>query len=86
MRARVAPAWRRPSCDVSEVQIESMGPGDVNPYYEQDGIVIYHADCRDVLPTLEPVDLVLTDPPYNVSAFNGRDNTTIGKIKRADGS
>jgi site-specific DNA-methyltransferase (adenine-specific) len=41
------------------------------PYYEQDGITIYHADCRDVLPTLEAgsVDLVLTDPPFNVG-FN----------------
>jgi site-specific DNA-methyltransferase (adenine-specific) len=38
----------------------------VKPYYEQDGITIYHADCRDVLPSLPPVDLVLTDPPYNV--------------------
>lgn len=36
----------------------------MKPYYEQDGIVIYHGDCRDVLPTLEPVDLVFTDPPY----------------------
>ena len=38
----------------------------MKPYYEQDGIVIYHCDCREVLPTLEPVDLVLTDPPYGV--------------------
>jgi DNA modification methylase len=39
------------------------------PYYEQDGITIYHGDCRDVLPTLElgSVDLVLTDPPYGIS-------------------
>ena len=36
------------------------------PYYDRDGITIYHGDCRDVLPTLErdSVDLVLTDPPY----------------------
>lgn len=34
------------------------------PYYDQDGITIFNADCRDVLPHLEPVDLVLTDPPY----------------------
>lgn len=34
------------------------------PYYEEAGIVIYNADCRDILPHLEPVDLVLTDPPY----------------------
>ena len=36
------------------------------PYYESDGIVIYHADCRDILPHLPKVDLVLTDPPYGV--------------------
>jgi site-specific DNA-methyltransferase (adenine-specific) len=35
-----------------------------SPYYQEDGITIYHGDCRDILPTLEPVDLVLTDPPY----------------------
>lgn len=39
----------------------------ISPYYDQDGITIYHGDCRDVLPSLErgSVDLVLTDPPYN---------------------
>jgi site-specific DNA-methyltransferase (adenine-specific) len=39
----------------------------VKPYYEHAGITIYHGDCRDVLPLLEAVDLVLTDPPYGVS-------------------
>ncbi len=38
----------------------------LKPYYDEDGITIYHGDCRDILPTLDPVDLVLTDPPYNV--------------------
>ncbi len=40
----------------------------MKPYYEDtnSGIVIYHGDCRDVLPTLDPVDLVLTDPPFGV--------------------
>lgn len=32
----------------------------------RDGITIYHGDCREILPQLEPVDLVLTDPPYGV--------------------
>lgn len=36
----------------------------MTPYYEENGITIYNADCRDVLPTLPKVDLVLTDPPY----------------------
>jgi len=38
----------------------------LKPYYQRDGITIYHADCRDVLPQLDKVDLVLTDPPYGM--------------------
>lgn len=37
------------------------------PYYDEDGITIYHGDCRDILPHLPKVDLVLTDPPYGIS-------------------
>ena len=44
------------------------------PYYEEDGITIYHGDCREILPHLEPVDLVLTDPPYGVG-FSTWDKT-----------
>ncbi len=36
----------------------------MKPYYQHAGITIYHGDCREILPTLGPVDLVLTDPPY----------------------
>lgn len=38
----------------------------LKPYYEDEAVVIYHGDCREVLPALasESVDLVLTDPPY----------------------
>lgn len=36
----------------------------MTPYYDHAGIVIHHGDCRDILPTLPKVDLVLTDPPY----------------------
>ena len=43
----------------------------MQPYYEQDGITIYHADCRDILPLLPKVDLVLTDPPYEIVASGG---------------
>jgi site-specific DNA-methyltransferase (adenine-specific) len=42
----------------------------VRPYYEHAGITIYHADCREVLPTLQ-VDLVLTDLPYGVGLDYG---------------
>ncbi len=37
----------------------------IKPYYEHAGITIYHGDCLDVLPTLEQVDHVITDPPYS---------------------
>jgi DNA modification methylase len=42
-----------------------------SPYYQEDGITIYHGDCRDILPTIEPVDLVLTDPPYGIKRDKG---------------
>lgn len=35
------------------------------PYYDVDGITIYHGDCREILPYLPKVDLVLTSPPYD---------------------
>lgn len=37
----------------------------MKPYYEQDGITIYHGDCREVLPNVR-ADVAITDPPYNV--------------------
>lgn len=38
----------------------------MTPYYDEKGIVIYHGDCREILPHLPKVDLVLTDPPYGI--------------------
>lgn len=37
------------------------------PYYQDDACTIYHGDCREILPQLDKVDLVLTDPPYGIS-------------------
>lgn len=38
----------------------------MKPYYEESGIVIYNADCREALPSLPKVDAVVTDPPYGI--------------------
>jgi site-specific DNA-methyltransferase (adenine-specific) len=38
----------------------------MRPYYQDDAVTIYHGDCREVLPTLEPVDFIYADPPYGV--------------------
>src|ERR1051326_1558526 len=41
----------------------------LRPYIETDGVPLYHGDCRDVLPELQPeaFEFVLTDPPYLVN-------------------
>jgi hypothetical protein len=41
------------------------------PYYETDLGRLYCGDCLDILPHLEPVDLVLTDPPYGIGYVHG---------------
>lgn len=33
---------------------------------------LYLGDCAEILPTLEPVDLVCTDPPYGIGEDGGR--------------
>ena len=38
---------------------------------------LYCGDCRDILPTLGPVDAVVTDPPYGIGAGTG-----IGKVTK----
>jgi site-specific DNA-methyltransferase (adenine-specific) len=38
----------------------------------KDGITLIHGDCREVLPLLPKVDLVLTDPPYGVGYVTAR--------------
>jgi DNA modification methylase len=36
------------------------------PFYERDGITIYHGDCRLILPLLGTFDLLMADPPYGI--------------------
>ena len=67
--------------------------GIVKPYYDDGrGIVIYNCDCREVLPTLGPVDLVLTDPPYGIaldtdnSRFSGGTRGNMAKSGNGKGT
>lgn len=47
----------------------------MKPYYEQDGIAIYHGDCREVVPSLADFDLLLTDPPYGIGRDGAKAST-----------
>ncbi len=58
----------------------------MKPYYQDKWVTIYHGDCRDILPQLPKVDLVLTDPPYNALDIGFNKNTYgEGKMKLPDG-
>ena len=46
-----------------------MGDEMIKPYYEEENITIYNADCLDVMKDMldKSVDLVITSPPYNTA-------------------
>lgn len=41
------------------------------PYYEQDGITIYHGDCREMFDNIS-ADVMVTDPPYGIAYESGQ--------------
>jgi DNA modification methylase len=58
-----------------------------DPYYDDgNGIVIYHGDCREILPELGRFDLLLTDPPYGID-YEAGDSSQRGiqKFERVHG-
>jgi site-specific DNA-methyltransferase (adenine-specific) len=54
----------------------------VKPYYQDDWVTIYHADCREILPELPKVDMIFTDPPYG---HNNNNNDLIHNREKALG-
>ena len=51
-------------------------------YYENENGKLYCGDCEDIMPELEKVDLVLTDPPYGIGEAAGK-NKSRSKIAKA---
>ena len=68
----------------TDSSVENHAGVRIAPYYDHAGITIYCGDCREILPTLGPVDLVLTDPPYGISYSSGmtghNGGTSLGGI------
>jgi site-specific DNA-methyltransferase (adenine-specific) len=60
----------------------------MRPYYDEDGVTIYHGDCRDVAAVLPEahVDLIVTDPPYGVEWKSGLRNVAFDGIRFDDGT
>ena len=54
----------------------------MKPYYQDEWVTIYHGDCLEVLPLLQPnsVDLILTSPPYS----DMRDYGNGWRLNKAD--
>lgn len=50
-----------------------------------EGVTLYNADCREVLPTLGTVDACVTDPPYGMGWDTNSKRFTPGSIKRGAG-
>lgn len=50
------------------------------PYFERNGIAIYHGDSRELLPQMPQSDLVITDPPYGMSYQSGWRAVKYNKI------
>lgn len=52
----------------------------MKPYYEESGVVIYHGDNKEIVPSLSGIDVVLTDPPYGAKTHKGaRSMKDLGK-------
>lgn len=42
----------------------------MKPYYDRNGIVIYHGDARKIIPHLGEVNCVVADPPYGDTSLD----------------
>ena len=55
----------------------------MKPYYQDEAVELWHADCREILPTLTGIDAMITDTVFGVNGGNGPDNLRRGKSNKS---
>ena len=81
-----------PSCFLTRAPPESNEPPDVlagagdaeqlhviAPTRVIGNATMYHGDCLEILPELEKVDAVITDPPYSEKTHSGHNHSALGQ-------
>ncbi|KKL45830.1 hypothetical protein LCGC14_2351690 [marine sediment metagenome] len=59
-----------------------MGAGlMIQPYYEADGVTIYHGEARSVIPHVSAYDALVTDPPYSSGGMMRSDRVMPTTVK-----
>lgn len=58
----------------------------LEPYYDDDGVTIYHGNALEVLPELSGINVVIADPPYSSGGAmrSDRMTSTVTKYVKSD--
>lgn len=63
-----------------------MAADVIEPYYQDEAVTIYNGDSMQIIPQLENIGAVITDPPYSSGGAHRSDRTqsTVAKYVNSD--